>query len=244
VSRTTAQWLALSAASALCVPACGSERAATTPAVPMIEIPAAVLPMGCTPARDPECAPTEQPMHRVPVARFRIDRDEVTQSAYAECVSAGACTAPAAPLDARARPLRPVAHVTWSQARALCRWRGARLPREAEWELGARGTDGRIYPWGDDAPTCDRAHTRACGAEPADVGGRPRGASPFGVLDMAGNVDEWVDDAYVAYGGGSAAGERIARGGAYDAWHSRSTARNALMPDYHDALLGFRCADD
>lgn len=59
---------------------------------------------------------------------------------------------------------------------------------------------------------------------------------------MAGNVDEWVEDEYAAHGGGAPSGERVARGGAYDAWHARSTARNALRPDYHDALLGFRCA--
>jgi formylglycine-generating enzyme required for sulfatase activity len=78
------------------------------------------------------------------------------------------------------------------------------------------------------------------------VGGRPAGASAFGLLDMAGNVDEWVQDRYSAYSATGASAnlsrERVARGGAYDAWHSRSTARNALAPDYHDSLLGFRCA--
>ncbi len=222
---------------------CGGGNAAPPPGPQMIEIPAAELPMGCAPARDPACAATEQPVHAVAVERFRIDRDEVTARAYAACVAAGRCTA--APRAARLEhPDRPVGDVTWAQARAFCAWRQARLPTEAEWELAARGTDGRIYPWGDDEPTCERAWTAACGAEPADVGGRTLGSSPYGVRDMAGNVDEWVRDEYVAYGGGEPSGERVARGGAYDAWHSRSTARNALRPEHHDALLGFRCAAD
>ncbi len=224
--------------------ACATDRPPVPARPDAVEIPAAELLMGCVPSRDPQCAPTEQPAHRVSVARFMIDRDEVTAHAYAECVAARACTLHPSALAPDARARRPVGDVTWAEARAFCAWRRARLPSEQEWELAARGTDGRIYPWGDEPPTCDRAWTSACGAEPADVGGRPLGASPYGVRDMAGNVDEWVEDPYAAYSGGSASGERIARGGAYDAWHSRSSARNALSPDYHDALLGFRCASD
>lgn len=207
-------------------------------------IPSAPLAMGCDPARDPGCAPTELPRHRIQVPGFQIDRTEVTQAAYARCLAAGGCTPPTSGFDPVGRPERPVVQVTWQQASAFCRFNGRRLPTEAEWELAARGTDGRIYPWGDTAPSCDKAFTHDCGAAPDDVGRRPAGASSFGVLDMAGNVDEWVEDAYRAYGdlGGHPSGERVARGGAYDAWHCRSTARNALRPDYHDASLGFRCA--
>jgi formylglycine-generating enzyme required for sulfatase activity len=207
-----------------------------------VEVPGATLMMGCDPARDPSCADTERPRHAVEVRGFHIDRTEVTVEAYGACIAARACTTPR---DFRAElARRPVAHVTWAQALAYCRFRNARLPSEAEWELAARGTDGRIYPWGDGEPDCTLAHTHACGDAPADVATHPRGASPYGALDLAGNVDEWTADAFARYEGGRPSTERVARGGAWDAWHSRSTARNALAPDYHDALLGFRCASD
>lgn len=209
----------------------------------MVAIPAATFEMGCAPERDPSCSADEQPPRSVHVASFEIDRNEVTQAEYRACVDAGACARPVRGFDPERHPRRPVTHVSWNEARAFCRWAGKRLPAEAEWELAARATDGRIYPWGDEAPTCERAHTHDCGAAPADVGGRPAGASPFGVLDLAGNVDEWVEDRHAPYGAPSVdAEQRVARGGAYDAWHSRSTARNALQPDHRDALLGFRCA--
>ena len=220
--------------------------AATT--APMVPIPAATLPMGCEPSRDPRCSTIELPRHPVEVRGFRIDRTEVTQAEYGACVVARSCSKPSAGFDPSHHPRNPVTDVSWEQARAFCRWAGKRLPTEAEWELAARGTDGRIYPWGDDRPRCDRAHTSDCGATPAEVGQRSAGRSPWGVLDMAGNVDEWVEDLYGAYADGGAqrdpSGQRVARGGAYDAWHSRSTARNALQPDHHDGWLGFRCASD
>jgi formylglycine-generating enzyme required for sulfatase activity len=210
-----------------------------------ISIPGATLQMGCDLRRDPSCAEDERPQVPVVVPRFRIDLLEVTRGAYGRCVAAGACTPPPGELDFKRHPKLPVTQVTWHQARAFCAWRGARLPTEAEWELAARGTDGRVFPWGDEPPTCARAHTEACGSGPAEVGARPEGASPYGVLDMAGNVDEWVEDAYAPYGSSGAHADptqRVARGGAYDAWHSRTTARNALHPSHRDSLLGFRCA--
>jgi formylglycine-generating enzyme required for sulfatase activity len=210
----------------------------------MASIATTTFDVGCS-VRDLSCAPTEKPRHSITVQSFQIDRTEVTQSAYVACVAAGSCQKTLGRFDPEDRPRRPVTGVTWDQARNFCRWIGKRLPTEAEWELAARGTDDRVYPWGDERPSCDKAHTHECGDGPADVDERPAGASPFGVMDMAGNVDEWVEDAYVPYGSAAAtqpSGERVARGGAYDAWHSRSTARSALQPDYHDALVGFRCA--
>jgi iron(II)-dependent oxidoreductase len=225
-------WLALLTAS------CGREDTDD-----MVAVPGARFEMGCDPERDPSCAPEERPAHALRVAAFRIDRTEVTQADYARCVGAKRCPRPRG-LDAKRHPRVPVTNVTWQEARTYCAWRGRRLPTEAEWELAARGTDGRVYPWGDDPPTCARAHTNDCGEGPRAVGDRRQGASPYGALDMAGNVDEWVEDPYRRYGAPTSAPstERVARGGAYDAWHSRSSARSALHPDHRDALVGFRCA--
>lgn len=244
LSKTAPAALALAA---LCFAwaAPASEAELDPTAEDMVAVPAATLPMGCNPARDPSCSDGEQPQHAVDVAAFRIDRFEVTQADYARCLAAAACTEPAAGFDPEREPRRPVVEVTWEQAETYCVWAGKRLPSEAEWELAARGTDERIFPWGDEPPTCARAHTHDCGDGPADVGERPDGVSPFGVHDMAGNVDEWVADAWRSYAApadSASSHERVARGGAWDAWHSRTTARSALDPAYHDAWLGFRCA--
>lgn len=226
----------------LLLAACARPSAAAGPLADLLPVPAATLRMGCDPGRDPSCSEEEQPQITVQISAFAIDRTEVSQRAYAGCVAHGACTLPSDGFDPDRTPRQPVTFVTWAQAEAFCRWRGARLPSEAEWELAARGTDGRRYPWGDQAPTCETAHTSACGKGPAPVGGRSKGASPFGILDMAGNADEWVADRYARYGAQAGTGQRVARGGAWDAWHCRSTARSALQPDHKAADLGFRCA--
>ena len=187
----------------------------------------------------------ERPIRKVTLKAFAIDRTEVTRAAYARCVDAGHCKASAV---AEADGNLPVTGVDWEDARAYCKFAGGRLPTEAEWEKAARGTDGREYPWGNDAD-CARANWGSFEGEgpcagknpgrPVAVGSYPSGASPYGALDMGGNVWEWVADKY-----DGEADRRVVRGGSCCSFFvgPRSPNRNAWAPDHRDADLGFRCA--
>jgi formylglycine-generating enzyme required for sulfatase activity len=148
----------------------------------------------------------ERPAHTVTIPAFYLDLTEVTNEAYDRCVRAGVCAPPdpkSAELnhvgsDDRFRgPRQPVSSISWESARGYCAWVHKRLPTEAEWEKAARGSDGRRFPWGDEAPTADRAVFGAGGT--ADVGTHPSGDGPYGHHDLAGNVWEWVEDAYDPY---------------------------------------------
>jgi formylglycine-generating enzyme required for sulfatase activity/tRNA A-37 threonylcarbamoyl transferase component Bud32 len=258
----------------------------------MVLVPAGSFFMGSD-ERDVE--EHERPAHKVRLDAYCIDRTEVTAAAYAACVETGACAgawsendwagiaksdhATFDPLcNARSpssRGSHPANCVSFGQARDFCAATGARLPSEAEWELAARGTDGRRYPWGDAEPTSARLN--ACGAEcvawgrkrgvdlagmygdddgwpaTAPVGSFPAGASPYGALDMTGNVWEWVEDRYGPYASaeshapvGPATGEeRVLRGGAWNgsmsAW-VRPSYRFSATPALKSHGIGFRCA--
>jgi eukaryotic-like serine/threonine-protein kinase len=148
----------------------------------------------------------EKPEHTIFLDSYWIDRTEVTNGMFAMCVQAGNCSAPHQTnsfvrISYYGNPTYanyPVMKVTWTQAQGYCQWTGRRLPSEAEWEKAARGTDGRIYPWGNEYPDCNRANFLGCVGDSVEVGSYPNGASPYGALDMAGNVTEWVNDWYDA----------------------------------------------
>lgn len=150
----------------------------------------------------------------------------------------------------------PVTETTWAGARAYCAWRGARLPSEAEWEAAARGSDGRLYPWGGALPDRTRAFVSERTGVTGVVGERPAGASPFGALDMSGSLAEWTSTLMRPYpyaaGDGREApdqgGERVTRGGDYlydaEARTLTATHRNGFSnaPERGHRHIGFRCA--
>ena len=200
----------------------------------------------------------EQPIHIVTLDGYYIDQFEVTNANYKVCVNEGACALPIKTsvnfenyFDDTKYVDYPVVYVSWNDANTYCNWRGARLPTEAEWEKAARGPDERTYPWGEATDFCNRANFRDCVVFPVAVGSYPDGTSPYGVLDMAGNVWEWVadwyDQDYYEYSPsinpkGPTNGEyKIYRGGSW--WiYTEPTSRMYYGPSVSNWDLGFRCA--
>jgi serine/threonine-protein kinase len=169
--------------------------------MPQSYIPAGILHMG---GMDVRRAPNEIPDHDVQLDAFWMDQLEVTNAMYGLCVQAGGCTLPQS-LKSQRRPEYfnnpefkdyPVIYVTWGQANTYCEWAERRLPTEAEWERAGRGDDFRTFPWGEDKADGTLANFNMLVGDTSRVGSYPAGASPFGVLDMAGNVAEWVNDFY------------------------------------------------
>ncbi|MCP4357684.1 MAG: formylglycine-generating enzyme family protein, partial [Chloroflexi bacterium] len=135
--------------------------------------------------------PNERPEHPVLLNAFYLDPFETTNAQYRECIDGDGCTAPNGFPTSSSLANHPVVSVNWDQANAYCQWAGKRLPTEAEWEYAASGPDNLIWPWGN---TFDPNLSAASAAGTQPVGSYPEGASPFGVFDMAGNVNEWVAD--------------------------------------------------
>ncbi|MEZ4867197.1 MAG: SUMF1/EgtB/PvdO family nonheme iron enzyme [Caldilineaceae bacterium] len=157
-----------------------------------VRVPAGEFTMGST-GTEQYSYDDEKPQHQVMVADFWILRTELTNWQYGECVRAGVCEAPDnSRWDKPQLRNWPVTDVSWRQATAYAHWRGGRLPTEAEWEKACRGADVRIYPWGDEPPTRDLANFNFNEGTMADVGSYEQGQSPYGLLDMAGNVWEWT----------------------------------------------------
>jgi formylglycine-generating enzyme required for sulfatase activity len=225
-------------------------------------VPAGNFLMGSDKTIDSQAADNELPQHTVYLDAYRIDQTEVTNAQYARCVASGQCTSPQSTSSSTRSSYYedsqyanyPVISVDWNQAQAYCAWSGRRLPSEAEWEKATRGTDGRIYPWGNAAPDQSLLNFNDNKGDTTAVGNYPSGASPYGALDMAGNVWEWVNDwcssTYYAQSppknpSGPTSGDgRGLRGGSWDSSGRlvRSADRGWSAPVSWLSGIGFRCA--
>lgn len=203
----------------------------------MVHVPGGVFTMGTD-----DSLPNEGPPRRATVASFWLDQREATVADYARCMQAKACTATTTAKvhcnleHIGTQPDHPINCITWDQAAAYCAWRGKRLPTEQEWERAARGDDARRFPWGADAPRSNVCWKR--GEEGTCAVGTSLGdKSPYGILDMGGNVHEWTSTEY--------RDGRVIRGGS---WYvdtdtlMRATWRDGIRPTDPSSSLGVRCA--
>ena len=207
----------------------------------MVYVPAGEFVMG---SPEGQGDADEHPQRRVYLAAYWIDKLPVTVAEYRKFTRATGRKMPLAP-EWGWKDDHPVVNVTWEEAAAYAAWSGKRLPTEAEWEKAARGTDGRVYPWGNvwDPGKCSNAHNSRT-TQP--VGSYPAGASPYGALDMAGNVWQWCADWYGPYQSTSirrptgpiSGRHRALRGGSWEC-RAPSTFRCARR-DYEHTVLGDR----
>lgn len=240
----------------------------------MVDVPAGEFWMGCNEAVDDQCSSDEYPYHAVTLSAYKIGKYEVTVGEYQQCVVNGACNNSnedephygtntgdsSCNLGATDKDNHPMQCVTWYGAKAYCEWIGGRLPTEAEWEKAARGTDGRKYPWGNETATCDYAVVYeggyGCGSGGTmPIGSKDAGKSPYDIYDMAGNVEEWVNDWFGKNYyeslptnnpvGPEAGVARVLRGGSWlfsGDGIVRASRRGNYNPTFGYSQHGFRCA--
>ena len=220
----------------------------------LVCVPAGEFTMGSTIGLD-----DEKPEHAVFMNAYWIDQTEVTNTKYAQCVADGDCSKPSITSSisqddyyGNSKYSRyPVINIDWQQAADYCEWAGRALPTEAQWEKAARGSDGFTYPWGNNPPNSTLANYGEIIGDTTEVGSYPDAKSPYGALDMAGNVWEWVADWYETYSSnfqsnpiGPASGDyRVLRGGSWygDLFLARVSTRYYNYPDHKNYDIGFRC---
>jgi serine/threonine-protein kinase len=227
----------------------GSSKVSEIDGMEMVYVPAGIFTMG---SNDGDS--DEQPVHEVYLDGYWIDKFEVTNAQYTQCVVDGNCRKPLVKTyysDSQYAN-HPVVYVDWNYAQDYCTWAGRRLPSEAEWEKAARGTGGRTYPWGETSPSTSLLNYSRNEGGTTAVGSYPSGLSPYGALDMAGNVWEWTGSLYEEYPYDAedgredmnASGARVLRGGS---WRDivrlvRSANRGWVSPDLtYVNRYGFRC---
>ena len=192
----------------------------------------------------------ETPVHAVTVNPFYMDRTEVTNEEYQLFVTATGHRPPPHWRDGKFslnEAKVPVVNVSWEDANAYAQWIGKRLPTEEEWEFAARGSDGRIYPWGNSWNAANANASKETGGSISQVGSFPNGASQFGIMDLCGNVWEWTSSSLINYADQKEiAPGKVIRGGAYDTPSKRATAtyRGVLPSDRLRDKTGFRLVKD
>ena len=231
---------------------------------PMVTIPDSVFMMGCNFQVDNSCSGPENPYHEVNVPEFEVDTTEVTVAQYRVCVEDNnSCSEPSIESNLcnwrySGREEHPVNCINWYQAKTFCEWSGKRLCTESEWETAARGTDGRIYPWGNEDSDCDRAvmendHGAGCGEHGTwVVASKPSGI--YGLYDMAGNIWELVEDDWHSHYDGAPddgvawiesprVSRSVSRGGSFndDTAKLRTSNRGYADLTYNAGALGTRC---
>lgn len=254
-----------------------------------ITIPAGACWIGSNPAHDELADASELPQHQLDLPTYQIARVPVTVAQFAAFVDATGYYTSAELLggswginengwfaiqgatwrcprgqedETLSKADHPVTHVSWHDAMAFCRWAGVRLPTEVEWEKAARGTDGRLFPWGNEPPNAQRCNYAFTIGDTTPVGSCPLGASPYGLLAMAGNVREWTstlwgpyaDLSAYAYPYNPADGRenveapddvcRVMHQGSFASTlkNVRCACRHGNAPTHRDGVSGFRVA--
>ena len=220
-----------------------------------IEIPAGEFLMGSNPIEPITSYPDESPEHQIDLEEFFISSKPITNAQYEKFVASTGYKKPGHWIGGvvpQKKREHPVTYIDWDDANAFAKWCGASLPSEAQWEKSARGSDGRLFPWGDEEPIKEHANFGNSIGDTTEVGIHKSGASIFGVLDLAGNVWEWTSSIHRNYPYNSNDGRedvnlwgaRVVRGGNYlsAAKNIRCADRHSIYPTARDIYIGFRVA--